>query len=82
VPPTIGLVAKLHGARYMATLFGIVMLSHQLGGFLGAWLGGRAFEASGSYDWMWWADIALCLGAAAVHLPIREARPVPVAAAA
>ena len=82
VPPTIGLVAKLHGARYMATLFGIVMLSHQVGGFLGAWLGGKAFEASGSYDWMWWADIALCLGAAAVHLPIREARPLPAAAAA
>jgi predicted MFS family arabinose efflux permease len=82
VPPTIGLVAKLHGARYMATLFGIVMLSHQVGGFLGAWLGGKAFEASGSYDWMWWADIALCLGAAAVHLPIREARPQPVPAAA
>ena len=82
VPPTIGLVAKLHGARYMATLFGVVMLSHQVGGFLGAWLGGKAFEATGSYDWMWWADIALCLGAAAVHLPIREARPVPVAAPA
>ena len=82
VPPTIGLVAKLHGARYMATLFGIVMLSHQVGGFLGAWLGGKAFEATGSYDWMWWADIALCLGAAAVHLPIREARPQTVPAAA
>jgi predicted MFS family arabinose efflux permease len=82
VPPTIGLVAKLHGARYMATLFGIVMLSHQVGGFLGAWLGGKAFEATGSYDWMWWADIALCLGAAAVHLPIREARPQPVPVAA
>ena len=82
VPPTIGLVAKLHGARYMATLFGIVMLSHQVGGFLGAWLGGKAFEATGSYDWMWWADIALCLGAAAVHLPIREARPQPLPAAA
>ena len=82
VPPTIGLVAKLHGARYMATLFGIVMLSHQVGGFLGAWLGGKAFEASGSYDWMWWADIALCLAAAAVHLPIREARPLPAAAPA
>src|SRR5947209_951292 len=66
VPPTIGLVAKLHGARYMATLFGVVMLSHQVGGFLGAWLGGKAFEATGSYDWMWWADIALCLAAAAV----------------
>jgi len=74
VPPTIGLVAKLHGAKYLATLFGIVMLSHQVGGFLGAWLGGKAFEASGSYDWMWWADAALCLMAAAVHLPIREAR--------
>jgi len=74
VPPTIGLVAKLHGPRYMATLFGLVMLSHQVGGFLGASLGGKAFEATGSYDWMWWADIALCLFAAAVHLPIREAR--------
>jgi len=82
VPPTIGLVAKLHGARYMATLFGIVMLSHQVGGFLGAWLGGKAFEATGSYDWMWWADIALCLFAAAVHLPIREARPQAVPAPA
>jgi predicted MFS family arabinose efflux permease len=82
VPPTIGLVAKLHGVRYMATLFGVVMLSHQVGGFLGAWLGGKAFEASGSYDWMWWADIALCLGAAAVHLPIREARPQAVPAPA
>jgi len=82
VPPTIGLVAKLHGARYLATLFGLVMLSHQVGGFLGAWLGGKAFEASGSYDWMWWADIALCLLAAAVHLPIREARPQLAAAAA
>jgi predicted MFS family arabinose efflux permease len=82
VPPTIGLVAKLHGTRYMATLFGLVMLSHQIGGFLGAWLGGKAFEASGSYDWMWWADIALCLAAAAVHLPIREARPQAVPAPA
>src|SRR5918999_75302 len=82
VPPTIGLVAKLLGARYLATLFGIVMLSHQVGGFLGAWLGGKAFEATGSYDWMWWADIALCLAAAAVPLPIREARPAPAAAPA
>ena len=82
VPPTIGLVAKLHGPRYLATLFGLVMLSHQVGGFLGAWLGGKAFEATGSYDWMWWADIALCLFAAAVHLPIREARPQFVPATA
>jgi MFS family permease len=82
VPPTAGLVAKFYGSRYMATLFGVVMLSHQIGGFLGAYLGGRAFEATGSYDWMWYADIALALGAAVVHLPIREqpVRPVPVPA--
>ncbi|HXZ51186.1 MAG TPA: MFS transporter [Burkholderiales bacterium] len=81
VPPTVGLVAKLHGPKYLATLFGVVMLSHQVGGFLGAWLGGRAFEATGNYDLMWWADIVLCLFAAAVNLPIREARrPAPAAA--
>jgi predicted MFS family arabinose efflux permease len=82
VPPTAGLVAKFYGPRYMATLFGIVMLSHQIGGFLGAYLGGKAFTATGSYDWMWWADIALALFAAAVHLPIREkpVRAVPVPA--
>ena len=82
VPPTVGLVIKFYGPRYVATLFGIVMLSHQVGGFLGAYLGGKAFEASGNYDWMWFADIALCLFAAAVHLPIREAKPAPLAAAA
>ena len=82
VPPTIGLVAKLHGPRYLATLFGLTILSHQVGGFLGAWLGGKAFEATGSYDWMWWADIALCIFAAVVHLPIKEARPQLVPAAA
>ena len=76
IPPTVGLVIKFYGMRYMATLFGLVMLSHQVGGFLGAWLGGKAFEATGSYDWMWWADIALCFMAAAVHLPIREAKPM------
>jgi predicted MFS family arabinose efflux permease len=81
VPPTVGLVAKLHGPKYLATLFGIVMLSHQVGGFLGAWLGGKAFEATASYDWMWWADIALCLMAALVHLPIREARKAATATA-
>ena len=82
VPPTAGLVAKFYGPRYMATLFGLVMLSHQIGGFLGAYLGGKAFTATGSYDWMWWADIALALFAAAVHLPIREkpVRVVPVPA--
>jgi predicted MFS family arabinose efflux permease len=81
VPPTVGLVAKLHGPKYLATLFGVAMLSHQVGGFLGAWLGGKAFEATGNYDWMWWADIALCLFAAMVNLPIREARRLAPAAA-
>ena len=74
VPPTVGLVAKLFGTTHMGLLFGLVMLTHQLGGFLGAWLGGKAFEASGNYDWMWYADIVLAVGAALLHLPIREAR--------
>jgi predicted MFS family arabinose efflux permease len=82
VPPTIGLVGKLLGTRYLAMLFGVVMLSHQVGAFLGAWLGGKAFEATGSYDLLWWADIVLCLFAAAVHLPIREARSAPALAPA
>ncbi len=79
IPPTGGLVAKFYGPRYMATLFGIVLLSHQIGGFLGAYLGGVAFATTGSYDWMWYADIALALAAALIHLPIRE-RPLHAAA--
>jgi predicted MFS family arabinose efflux permease len=83
VPPTVGLVAKFFGTAHMATLFGFVMLSHQIGGFLGAWLGGKAFEWTGSYDWMWYADIVLAAGAALIHLPIREAVvPARVTAAA
>lgn len=72
VPPTVGLVGKLHGMRYVATLFGIVMLSHQVGGFLGAWLGGYVFERTGSYDWLWYTDIMLAVGAALIHMPIKE----------
>ena len=84
VPPTVGLVAKFFGPAHMATLFGVVMLSHQAGGFLGAYFGGKAFEWTGSYDWMWYVDIVLAVGAALVHLPIREApvRPRPVVPAA
>jgi predicted MFS family arabinose efflux permease len=82
VPPTAGLVAKFFGTAHMATLFGFVMLSHQIGGFLGAWLGGKAFEWTGSYDWMWYADIVLAAGAALIHLPIREAVVPPRVAAA
>jgi MFS family permease len=76
VPPTAGLVAKFFGPTHMATLFGIVMVSHQVGGFLGAWLGGKAVEWTGSYDAMWYVDIALAVAAALVHLPIDE-RPAP-----
>ncbi|RYF83464.1 MAG: MFS transporter [Comamonadaceae bacterium] len=79
VPPTAGLVAKMFGPANMAMLFGIVMLSHQIGGFMGAFLGGYIFQATGSYDWVWYIDILLAVGAALVNLPIREA---PVARAA
>ena len=82
VPPTAGLVVRFFGASHMGTLFGLVMVSHQVGGFLGAWLGGKVFEASGSYDWMWAADIALAVAAALIHLPIKERPPAPVAAPA
>jgi len=73
VPPTAGLVGKLFGTRYLATLFGLTLLSHQIGGFFGAWLGGVALAGTGSYTWMWYADIGLALGAAFVSLPIEEA---------
>lgn len=74
VPPTAGLVARFFGPSQMAMLFGVVMLWHQIGGFLGAYLGGKTFEWTGSYDWMWWADIVLAVGAALAHLPIDEKR--------
>ena len=73
VPPTAGLVAKFFGTANMATLFGIVMLTHQMGGFFGAYVGGKVFEATGSFDWVWYIDIVLAVGAALIHLPIREA---------
>lgn len=77
VPLTAGLVGKLFGTRYLATLFGMTLLSHQIGGFLGAWLGGLAFVHLGDFQAMWWADIALALAAALINLPIREARLAP-----
>ncbi|WP_047540878.1 MFS transporter [Methylotenera versatilis] len=75
VPPTAGLIGKLFGPRYLATLFGFALLSHQIGGFFGAWLGGIAFVKTGSYEWMWYADIVLASIAALVNLPIRETHP-------
>ena len=75
VPLTTGVVAQLFGMQYMGTLFGLVFLGHQLGSFLGVWLGGRVYDLTGSYDMMWWAGVALAVFAALVHLPIDE-RPV------
>ena len=82
VPPTAGLIGKLFGARYLATLFGFALFSHQIGGFFGAWLGGITLAQSGSYEWMWYADIVLAAIAAVVNLPIREQHPKQVFATA
>ena len=74
VPPTSGLVAVMFGTRHVGMLFGVVFLSHQVGAFFGAWLGGIVYEATGAYDLMWWLSIVLGLAAAVVHLPINEQR--------
>jgi MFS family permease len=79
VPPTSGLVALMFGPRYMSMLFGVVFFSHQIGAFLGVWLGGWAYDALGSYDLVWWISIALGVFSAAVHWPITE-RPARLAA--
>lgn len=73
VPLTSGLVGHIFGLRYVGMLYGIVFLGHQIGGFLGAWLGGRIFDISGSYLMAWWLSIALSVMAAALSLPVREA---------
>ncbi len=74
VPLTSGLVAHLYGLRYMGTLYGIVFFSHQLGSFIGVWLGGRMYDIYGSYTAVWWVGISVGLFSAIVHLPIREHR--------
>ncbi|WP_186297577.1 MFS transporter [Sedimenticola selenatireducens] len=76
VPLTSGIVAQVFGVRYMATLFGIVFFSHQIGSFLGVWLGGRLYDTTGTYDAIWWAGVILGLVAAFIHLPINE-HPLP-----
>lgn len=83
VPLTSGLIGQIFGVRYMSTLFGIVFLSHQIGSFLGVWLGGRLYDATGSYDTVWWIGVALGFASAIVHWPIddRPVARVPVAAA-
>ena len=73
VPPTSALVAVMFGTRYMATLYGFVFFSHQVGAFLGVWLGGRLFDTFGSYDVVWWLSVALGVFAALIHWPIKDA---------
>jgi len=74
VPPTTGLVAAMFGTRYMATLYGVVFLGHQLGSFSGVWLGGVFYEITGSYNSLWWIAVGLSLVAMVLHWPISEAR--------
>ena len=81
VPLTSGLVGHIFGTRYLSMLFGIVFFGHQIGGFLGSWLAGLAFDSFGSYDAMWWLSIGLGVLSAAIHWPISE-RPVNAAVAA
>ena len=77
VPLTSGLVADMFGPRWMSMLFGITFLSHQLGSFLGAWLGGYFYDIFQSYDIMWWISVALGVISAVLHGLIRERRPIP-----
>jgi len=77
VPPTVALVARNFGTRWLATLFGIVFLGHQLGGFLGAWLGGVVFDQTGSYDLMWIFGILMAVFAALIHIPVKDGDAVP-----
>lgn len=83
VPPTNAVVAQIFGVQYLSTLGGFVFLSHQVGSFLGVWLGGKLYDTTGSYDVVWWLAAALGVFAAAINLPVREhaiARPAPVPA--
>ena len=72
VPPTNGIVAQVFGVRYLAMLSGFTFLSHQIGSFLGAWLGGRLYDATGSYDIVWYISIALGIAAGIINLPVDE----------
>ena len=77
VPLTSGLIAHLYGLRYMGTLYGIVFFSHQLGSFLGVWLGGRVYDLTGGYTMVWWIGVGVGAFSALVHLPVREVRLTP-----
>jgi MFS family permease len=86
VPPTNAVIAQIFGVQYLSMLGGVVFLSHQVGSFLGAWLGGKLYDATGSYDVVWWLAIALGVFAALINLPVREGAiaraPTPAGAAA
>ena len=75
VPLTSGLVAHLFGLKYMATLYGLVFFSHQLGSFMGVWLGGTLYDQFGSYAVVWWVGVGTGVLSVLIHLPIREKRP-------
>ena len=81
VPLTQGLIGQIYGLRYAATLSGIVFLGHQLGSFIGVWLGGYAYATTGNYDLVWWLGVVLAVVAALLCLPVRE-QPVTQPAAA
>ena len=81
VPLTSGLIAHLYGLRYMGTLYGFVFLSHQIGGFMGVWLGGKMYDLTGGYTMVWWIGVGVGAFSALVHLPVRENRPTLTAAA-
>jgi len=74
VPLTSGLIAHIYGLRYMGTLYGIVFLSHQIGGFLGVWLGGKMYDITGDYTMVWWIGVGVGAFSALVHLPVKERR--------
>ena len=83
VPPTNAIVAQIFGVQYMSMLGGLVFLSHQVGSFLGAWLGGRLYDMTGSYSVVWWLSVALSVMAVLANLPVRETaitRPAPLPA--
>ncbi|WP_417674169.1 MFS transporter [Pseudodonghicola sp.] len=81
VPLTSGLIAHIYGLRYMGTLYGIVFFSHQLGSFLGVWLGGRMYDVFGDYTFVWWIGVGVGAFSALVHLPVKE-RPLELRALA
>ena len=74
VPLTSGLIAHIYGLRYMGTLYGLVFFSHQIGSFLGVWMGGRLYDATGDYTLVWWIGVGVSVFSTLIHIPIKEQR--------